>query len=392
MQTACQDGSKRVRVVHIITGLNVGGAETVLWRLVTRLASVGFENHVVSLLVEGPIGGRLRSAGIPVYSLGMRHGTPDVWQVQRLIRLLGVLQPDIVQTWMYHANLIGGLACAMAGRVPCVWGVHNTHLTQSDSRLTRFVSWLCARTSLVLPSAIVYCSDSARIVHEATGYAVARTHTIWNGFDSEAFQPDMLARRDTRLALELPPDAQVVGMVARDHPQKDIENYLLAANLLSKRLSRTHFVLCGSGLDTTNQRLARMRDDLGLSETCLLLGTRDDVGALYNVFDVATLTSLGEALPLVIGEAMSCGVPFVATDVGDAARIIGDTGLIAPPHSPEALAEAWYRILSMPESERRALGLRGRERIVNNYSIQRMVQSYVELYHSVLAKNATRPW
>ncbi|MHB1355640.1 MAG: glycosyltransferase, partial [Anaerolineae bacterium] len=218
-----------------------------------------------------------------------------------------------------------------------------------------------------------------------------KSHTIWNGFDSEAFKPDTLAGLNTRQALGIPPDAPVIGMIARDHPQKDIENFINAASILSRKQPSVRFILCGSGIDTMNQRLTRLRDDFGLRDTCLLLGIRNDVGAIYNTFDVATLSSLfGEALPLVIGEAMACGVPCVATDVGDSAKIIGDTGLIVPPRSPDALAEAWLRILSLSETERRALGLRARDRIIKQYSIGPMVQSYMDLYRQVLATQPVR--
>jgi glycosyltransferase involved in cell wall biosynthesis len=373
-------------VLHIITDLDVGGAEQMLVSLLPALAEQGFAATVLSLMRGGALADTLRRDGIEVHELGMQPGHPNPGAVLRLARLIRRLQPDLVQTWMYHADLLGGLAARMGARVPIVWGLHNSDLDPRRTKLsTRWVVRACAALSHVLPSRIVSCSDAGAALHARQGYEAGRLVSIPNGFDTEALQPSPAYRREVRAELGLDPDAVLVGQVARFDPQKDHHNFVRAAGLLAREHADVHFVLVGKGCEPGNAELAAWIADTGVAARFHLLGLRRDARRLLAAFDVATLSSAyGEAFPLVLGEAMACEVPCVATDVGDAARIIGGTGRSVATADPAALAGAVLELLTLPVAARAELGDAARARIVGEFSLPAVATRYAGLYRDLI--------
>jgi glycosyltransferase involved in cell wall biosynthesis len=373
-------------VLHIITDLAVGGAEQMLVSLVPALAQLGLSSTVLSLMRDGALAQTLTDASVDVHELGMQPGRPDPRALLRLARQLRERRPDLVQTWMYHADLLGGLAARMVTRVPIVWGLHNTDLDpQRTKRSTRWVVRVCAALSRAVPARIVSCSDTGAALHARLGYAPGKLLSIPNGFDTEALQPNPAHRLAVRAELGFRPDAVLVGHVARFDPQKDHQNFVRAAGRLARERADVDFVLVGKGCEPCNRALARWIDDTGAADRFHLLGLRRDARRLFAAFDVAALSSAyGEAFPLVLGEAMACGVPCVATDVGDAARIIGDTGHSVPPRDPAALADALLALLRLPAPARAALGEAARARIVGEFSLPVVAARYAALYQDLM--------
>ncbi len=373
------------RIAHVATGLGVGGAETTLLNLLTRLDRREFECQVFSLSSEAPLAESMRALGVPVHLLGMRPGVPDPRGYLALGRHLRRFAPDLIQTWMYHADFLGGLAAPLAGRPPVVWGVH---LTVADRRglkpATRLIIRLNAWLSRRLPAAIVCCAEAARRTHAALGYDASRMIVIPNGVDLDRFRPDPGARARLRAALGLPADALLIGMAARFDPHKDHRNFLRAAAILHAAQPEVHFVLWGKEITPHNAALTAEIETGGLQGVVHLLGLRADAPALNAGLDLAALSSWGEAFPLVLVEAMACGVPCVATEVGDAAQIVGETGRLVPPRDPQALARAWLEMLQLSPSERQARGRAARQRVEALYSLDRMVQAYARLYADII--------
>lgn len=328
-----------MHVAHIITGLNDGGAEAVLYRLCTHDEQ---DRHtVVSLMDEGKYGPVLRKAGIDVHCLHLPRGRLRPAAPWRLWRLLRALDPDVVQTWMYHADLIGGLAARLAGQRAIVWGIHHTTLEPGkSSRATIAIAHVLARLSRRVPCRIAVCAQRAVAVHGELGYDTGRMVVIPNGYDLARFAPDAAARARLRAQWQVPEGVPLLGMVGRFDPLKDHANLIRALGLLKGRGIDVACVLVGTGVDAGNTALRQQIEDAGLSAQVRLLGRRDDVPAVMNALDLHVLPSAGEAFPNVLAEAMACGTPCVTTDVGDAALIVGDTGWVVPPRNPGALAAA----------------------------------------------------
>lgn len=375
-----------LRILHVSVGLESGGAEMVLYKLVSRTDRSRFEPHVVSLTDEGPqIGRRLKEANIPVTALGFRRGAPNPNLVVQLIRTIRKLRPQLVQTWMYHADLVGGVAGLFVRGVPIIWGLHNSHFDSKRAKrsLLRVITMNCY-LSHWLPTRIVCCSEAVKVIHEDLGYAAAKLHTIPNGLDTEEFVPAPDAASSLRRELNVPPNTPLIGYIARWDPQKDHATFLKAARQLAQQRSDVHFLLCGAGMDASNLALARLTTAAGLGNRLHLLGIRNDVPRVTAGLDVASCaSSYGESFALVLGEAMACGVPVVSTNLPGPASVIGEEGLIVPVGDTSAMAVAWRDALGMTPEERRNLGIRARQRIVENFSIQKMVNGYESLYTQV---------
>lgn len=376
-----------MRLVHVITGLDTGGAERMLLRLAERLHP-GLEQHVISLTDAGPVAAELRSAGVEVFALGLSPMCPRLFELCRLVRLLQRLKPNVVQTWMYHADLVGGLAARLAGIRAVAWNIRNNDLSpeKTNPRTRRVVGWL-ARLSRWLPKRIVCCSEAARETHVALGYADDLFTIIPNGFDLHRFKPDAGARASVRAELGLAPDTPLIGLIARLDPQKNHAGFLVAAGMLHRLRPDVHFLLAGRDVVSDNPQLREWANAADITDVLHLLGECHDIPRLSASLDIATSSSSwGEAFPNVLGEAMACGVPCVATDAGDAALILGDSGHVVPREDMAALAGAWRELLDLPASERAVLGLAARERIVRHFDLERIADRYAALYRDMMEK------
>ena len=375
-----------LQVTHIITDLSTGGAEMMLYKLLTYLDRKRFSCNVISLTSDGSVGDRIRGLGLPVQTLGMRPGFPDPLAIFRLAGWLHRSRPGLVQTWMYHADLVGGLAARLAGRTPVIWGIRNSDLDMVQSkRSTRWTVRICAFLSRWLPQCIVSCSETARRIHIGLGYNSDKLVVIPNGFDLDLFHPDSAARTEIRKELGIPSGAPVIGLVGRFDPQKDHQNFIRAASILVQKNSAAQFILCGDGIDLQNPSLSGWIETAGLRNNFHLLGRREDMPKVTAVLDVACSSSAyGEAFSNVLGEAMACEVPCVATDVGDSAFIIENTGRVVPPGDSQALAHALISLLALPADQRRTLGVFARQRVKQYFDIHAIVKAYESMYLQIV--------
>lgn len=374
-----------MRICHVITGLATGGAERMLAKIVSATQGDRFDHVVISLTDEGTIGAVLRTYGARVYALGLRRGGISPSAVVRLGKYLRRTAPDIIQSWMYHGNLAASVAAHAVATPACVaWNIrHSLYGLQHEKRLTRWV----IRAGRFLsrgPDAIIYNSRLSRSQHEAFGYASGHAHVIPNGFDMKRFRPNREVGYRIREELGIPHGAIVVGHVARFHPMKDHVNFLRAAVHVANEVPTAHFLVVGREVTPSNPALA------GVVPPQLLArfhfpGERRDVPDLMRALDLLCLSSAwGEGFPNVLGEAMATEVPCVATDVGDSAEIIGETGMVVPPRNSEALARAVLAMLAKPVEERRALGQAARARIEERYALPRIVEQYAALYECIV--------
>jgi len=373
-----------IKVVHIITGLEIGGAEMSLFRLLSRL-SVKFQFHVISLTTIGDVGKRIQNLGISVEALGMKAGLPNPLAILKLALKLKGLKPEIVHTWMYHADLMGGLAARLAGVPTLAWAIRNSTLDASKTKFaTRAVVRTCALLSCRLPDRIISCSHTARDIHVAVGYDETRFVIIPNGFDLSCFRPDPIAYAEVRHELGIPADAPVIGVVGRFHAQKNHQVFIEAAGILRATRPDVHFVMVGKELENSNSHIAAWLQHAEIENKTHLMGLRNDIPRLTAAFDIATTSSSwGEAFPNVIGEAMACGVPCVVTDVGDASYIVSDTGRVVPPGDMTKLAAAMKDLLALSPAERRTLGARARTRVSEHFEIGNVVRQYEAFYEKL---------
>lgn len=381
MPAPAAPGAVRVRrpvtVLHLITGLERGGAETMLAKLVEGLDPARCRSIVVSMTDEGVLGARLRAAGVPLVTLGLRRGRPTPAALARLLAIMCRERPSVLQSWLYHADLLALVASWMAPGTALAWNLRCSDMELGQySRQIRLVRRLLAWAS-GRPAAIIVNSEAGRRFHASLGYHPRAWSIIPNGFDTERFRPDPAARQAWRQRLGLGEGEILVGMVARVDAMKDHATFLAAAALVAAHRPDVAFVLAGRGTES-------LALPAGLVGRLHALGERDDVAAILAALDLAILSSaFGEGFPNVLGEAMACGVPCIATDVGDSAAIIGDTGLIVPARDPQALAAAILSWLDRDPAARREAGAAARRRIIEHFALPAIVERYASLYEGL---------
>lgn len=360
-------------VMHVITGLDTGGAERMLANLCIAQHRNGAAPVVVSLSPGGSQRDRLQSAGVAVRDLGLRRGIPNPLGLFRLAGMIRRQKPPVIQSWMYHADLVALLSLWLSGRrkrTRLYWGVRCSDVDLGAYPVSlRIVVRLCALLSR-FSDGVVYNSQAGRTAHHKLGYRPRRSVVVDNGFDIGDFAPDTAARKQVRQALGLPEDAFVVATVARYDTMKGYDTLLAAL---------------GRSRDITGLAIGAGTEVLAGKARVLPLGERDDVPRLLAAVDALVSPShFGEGFSNAIGEAMASGLPVVATDVGDAARIVGDAGIVVPPRDADALASALARLRDDAEL-RHGLGEKAREQIERSFGLKRSIDAFEALHAAVPA-------
>jgi glycosyltransferase involved in cell wall biosynthesis len=375
-----------MRILHIVPDLNPGGAELMMKRLIeSHLEDPRYEHRVISLRELRAIGPALRAQGIEVEALGLASMLRLPGALWRLARRIRAARPDIVQTWMYHADLLGGLAARSVGCRHILWGVRIADIGAQVGvpRLTSWIRSACARLSSRIPSKIVYVAESAREVHERLGYDCSKSIVIPNGYRMPPAAPADRGSAAVRRELGLGAEALLIGSAGRFSVQKDFGAFVRACAAVAELLPQARFLIAGRGIDAANAELAGWIEASGHAGRFHLLGHRDDMADCLAALDVFCLHSLQEGFPNVVAEAMAVGIPCVVTDVGDAARLVDDSGIVVPSADPEALAAALLALLAKPEAERSALGARARARIAEHFSMDAIRARYEQLYDAL---------
>jgi glycosyltransferase involved in cell wall biosynthesis len=304
--------------------------------------------------------------------------------IGRFRALLRSREPDVIQSWMYFANVLSGLVVRRGG-TPVVWGIHNMSFEQVGiaSRLCAYAGGANARR---LASFVVNCSQHSSDLHAKLGYSGVRNKVIPNGYDPSAFRPDEKARRATRRSLGLDDRTFAIGSIARWHPHKDIPTLLRAVRIAADKGVPLRLLLIGGGLDADNKELAAEIAKNGCVDVVARLGMRDDVADLARALDLHVLSSRSEAFPNVVAETMLSGTPNVVTDVGDSAYIVGDTGWVVPAAGAEslggAIVEAWKEWSSKARDWQKRQSS-ARNRIAREFTFEKMADEYVKVWRAV---------
>ncbi len=340
------------------------------------LTDLAIANHragdspfLVSLLPGGAYYESLAKAGIPVRDVGLVRGKPSLRGLLRLTNLIRSNKPDIIQSWMYHADLYSLIALIFSGRwskTRLYWGIRCSNMDTTQYSLTlKMVIRVCALLSF-LPDGIVANSVEGRNWHLRIGYKPKLFTVIDNGLDVSLFQTTPSSRRKARAKLGIDKDAFVIGALARNDPMKDYPNLLTAL----EKLDDTVCIVAGYGTE-----------ELPKVPGLVSLGERPDTLLILQAMDVfISASAYGEGFSNAITEAMSCELPIVATDVGDSPRIVDNCGIIIRPEDSDALVKAIIK-LRKNQAMRHTLGRQARQRIMKEFSLQRMTASYKNFYY-----------
>lgn len=369
---------RKVIITYIITDLSTGGAQIALLRLLSAIDRNRYNPSVICFNIGNClISKEIKNLNIPVINLGMTHkGRFDAFL--RLSRLLHDTQPVILHTWLFHANIIGRLL-GRFNKVPII-------ITSQRSINTNGVwrEFLMRWTSGIDDKIIAVCEAVRKAEIESSNVPSDKVITIHNGIDPIAFTSvSNEAALEIRNSFEIPDDALLLGAIGRLHPSKGFNDLISALAYIKAKTNSVRLIIVGEG---------ELRDSLdlqiinhNLSGTIKFAGLRNDIPELMSALDVFVSSSIWEGLPNVVLEAMAAGKPVVATSVGGTPEVVvdGETGLLVPPRNPEALARAIIRLLKNPELCTR-MGHAGKERVLKQFSIQRMVTKTQQLYKELM--------
>jgi len=368
-----------MKIIHIITDLDVGGAEMMLYKLLGSLNDESIDSMVVSLMDQGRVAKHIETLGVKVEMLGLRKGETPGWQtIKKLRQIMRAFNPDIVQGWMYHGNIAATVAVflfdPMHRKVKLFWNVRQTlYDINSEKIQTRWLIVL-GRWLSFFPHSIIYNSNLSAEQHCNAGYLSKKTKIIPNGFDLQKFKPDQQHRQQFREELGVAESVLLVGHISRLHPMKDHATLLRAIDRVTDGLSdiggkqEVLFLLVGNGVTS----------ELSNNPAIHFLGERSDIPKIMSALDMVVSSSAwGEGFPNVIGEAMASEVPCVVTDVGDSAYIVGKYGQVCSVGDDQCIANSLLQLIENKQ-ERKTAGKQARKRIKENYSMDKIKKEYLK--------------
>ena len=374
--------NQKITVLHIITGLDTGGAEAMLLKLIESHNTL-VNSCLIVLSGRGALSQKIDQIKIPVLYLNLeRQKLPTMRAIRELIKFSKGCRPNLIQGWMYHGNLAASfVSLILKGKVGLLWNIRQT--LSEPSRETRMTNWIIRFGSFLsrLPNTIIYNSQLSIQQHERLGYHKSKSLLIHNGFELENFRPSSKNRKQVRKELGIPESSFVIGHVARFHPMKNHEGMLRAARITLNHVPNVFFLFVGHKVNEENIELIRLVKSLKLETHVRLLGERSDVPKIMNTFDLFALSSAwGEGFPNVVGEAMASGVPCVVTDVGETRHVTGKYGTIVPPSDSAAFAEGILEKIRMKPEDMYLIRKKSRAHIERNFKIENIANQYLKVY------------
>lgn len=370
------------KIIHIITTLDVGGAESMLKRLAIETKEYpNYKQLILNLSEPGKNGMDLSNEGIEVINLKIKSFLYWPIRIYKLINIIRKEQPLAVYTWMYHADLIGGMASYIAGIRNIIWGIRCTNVS-SRSIITKILIRVCSLLSYVLPRVIICCSHSAKKTHESIGYCSKKMKVISNGYNLKNFNPDNNIKNKIKKNLGLSGDSKIIGTVGNFNELKDFNNFIKAASIAAENYENVYFFMIGRGLDRQNNQLMNWINKSKIQHKFFLFG-QTDPHDLYAAMDFYCLSSKSEGFPNVVAEAMAMKTPCIVTDVGDAKIIVNNIGEVVPPNNSNELGKGFIKMLSKPNFLVTKMGEDARHSISKNYNIVNVTKEFLNVsYYS----------
>ena len=371
-----------MKILQIITGLGNGGAENTLYKI-CKYDKLN-EHIVISLLGPGKYFSLLKALGVKVYCLNINF--ISIHKFFFLVKLIHSLKPDIVQTWLVHADFLGGISARLAGIKNVIWNIRYSNLEIGKTKLsTIIIIKLLAKLSYFVPKSIIVVSKKAKKIYEKKGYDSKKFKFIPNGYDLSILKPINIQKQNLKKKIKLKKNIPLIGNVARYNPKKDHSNLLIALSIIKSKKIDFFCILVGPNINRENKGLTSEIKRLKLSRSVKLLGQNQNISQIMNGIDVYVQSSSGgEGFPNVVAESMACGTPCVVTDVGDAAFIADNTGWVVPPKNPIKLANAIKHSLDIFCTKNwKIKQYKSRLRIKKKFNLEKMLNSYNKVWIKV---------
>ncbi len=374
------ENSQKRKVIHIITGLKIGGAETVLNNLVREINEI--DHIVISLGGLDYYGRELKRCGYNVIALNFKDNLLFFTKLIKLYKLIKQNKPEIVHTWLNLADLIGGLTAKLAGVENIYWSIVNDYMPAKSSLKQKIGIKLLALLSRYVPTKIISCSEVSSLSHKLAGYKSSLIDYIPLGVCTKTYKPNKSLGREVRKRLDISNNQFLIGTIARYHPNKDHNNLLESLYILSSKRVNFKCILVGRGINAKNRVLSERIHSLGLATKIILIEETSDIYELINSLDLYVSSSYKEGFPNILIQNMACSIPCVSTNAGDAVNIIGDTGWVVNIDSPNELALAILNAKKINNLITK--GELARQRVKRLFDIKFMINRYKDVYKAYL--------
>lgn len=372
-------------ILFLLRSLNVGGAERQLLLLASGLQQHGYSVKVVIFYAGSPLEQEAKALGVQIVDL-KRQGRWDLIPFfLRLVRFIKREQPEILHSYLQVPNIWSAFVKLVLPDTKVVWGIRASNIEWKD------YGWQWQATdkaeSLLanIPDWMI-CNSSAGLEHHVQkGYPRRKMSVVRNGIDTERFFPDRKLGRALRAMWGVQENQTLIGMVGRIDPVKDYPDFLQAAAWLAQERPEVRFVCVGGGPDALLGEYSDLAHSLHVQDVLIWAGEQTEMLQVYNALDLLVLSSVSEGVSNVLGEAMACGIPCVATDVGDSAQLIGSVGELVPARDPEALKQGMLQLLKRIETDGTRLNTQARQWIMEQFSVAKLVSKTIEVLNDVLA-------
>lgn len=356
-----------------------------LYKMLSKLKTISSDEHmIIGLRKENKLRQEFRQVGVQVKTLGFNKNLLSIKKFFELRNILKDLEPDILHGWMYHSNMLANLTAPEGAEI--IWSTHHSldHL-HKEKKLTRFLIKLGPYFEKGI-SKHIYCSNTSNMQHQEFGYSSKCSQVIPNGIDINEFYPDKEKGAKFRKKCEIEYGKIIFGQAARFHPLKNQELLITVFSELHKKHPDAYLLLAGTGVNPKNEKLKNLIGNLGIENNVLLIGECNDMPGLLNAIDFYCSSSLSEAFPMVLGEAMACGTPCIATDVGDSSFIIGDNGWVVDIQDNKSFVQGMAEMICLEDDEYDELGKAARDRIKQKFSLESIAKEYNNLYRDISMK------
>tara|TARA_Y100001978_G_scaffold74466_1_gene66731 strand:+ start:10521 stop:11648 length:1128 start_codon:yes stop_codon:yes gene_type:complete len=371
-----------MKIIHIITSLGEGGAQSILLRICRETSDI-HQHKIISLIDDKTQIEDFDKERFEIIFLNFNKiPFGPINGIFRLFRILLLDNSDVIQTWLYHADLFGGLIAKLNLKKNVIWNIRNCNIDSNTKFTTKLIVFILSKLSRIVPSKIIFNSRKSMLKHcESFGYTNKKSILIHNGFDTEKYHINNKYRIKIRNELKIQNKEYVLGMIARFHPDKNHEYLFQTLKKVKSKIKNFKCILVGNEINKNNLKLAKLIEKYELERNIILLGIRRDIHKLMNALDLHILSSNTEAFPNVLGEAMACGIPCVSTNVGDAKFIIGDTGWLVPFCDSKIFANTIITALKEVKSDpMRKKSKLSRERIIDKFSNNSMLNQFIDCW------------
>ncbi len=368
-----------MKILHIISSFGEGGAQAIL----SNYCKFGQEKHkllLISLSSQNVYSENFKDLGINTITLPLSLNLKLFKNLVDLFFIILKFNPDIIQSWLYHADLVASLYGFFLNK-KVIWSIHNSDLPSSSLSFSlKVIIRLNAFLSYFSPKIIICCANSAKNYHTTLKYCKKKLKVIFNGYPFDYFKPSEYTRQIVRKELDIGKKDIFFGMVARYHPVKGHKIFLNAISKALRKNSKIKVIMIGSNVDKNNKELSDLIKKLNLSNTIKLTGSVSNIACYLQALDFCVLPSYSEGFPNVIVESMACGVPPIASDVGDIRSMIDGNGWLVEPGNINSLTLAIEECSLISIEERRKMGLKCLDTVNKRFSLQKMCLEYEKIY------------